>query len=603
MERIRYNESRLEWQSFIFTRSCFWYFFIHYESYHFNRNVSRDTLIFVWKNCHGICKSRPSDWEGGLFLLQKHNFRTSKDYLNYMYADTQGWVAKSTNQLYFDEHFYQARIVSEQPSVDNQKNTYISLNTFFKKKRQVVCLKRLNACYVDIDCYKMGIRKETALYMLEQDYFKQRIPDPTLVVDSGRGLYLIWKLKNEDRNALPRWKKVQEYLIETCKEFGADSACADAARILRIPFTINERNEEQVKILKFYDYTYSLYEIIKEYDIPYTPYRKKEKKRTTEKMRRCALRIAKTRQIEAPDLNDYEKTFAYIKTYYVKGKSWVTKWKNLPQVDSWTRGLLMDRCNDLERLFSMRKGEECKREIALFMYRLWQILITGDYQEALDKTLDFNHRLDKPFSDQYVKIRTRSAERILKRGKIYRYSNRRIVQDLEITDQEQQYLSILKDLGLSSSPIQEQKRKKKERNRKAYIIRLKRKGEIEKKEKIELRREALLSMQKKGYSVKEICQKLHISKTTYYRDMAVLAPEPSEYTNTDEQKMCQKTIRISKKSVQKVLRKFIQKVQRNSKIKKLNMEEVSFFKLLYYNCTPLGVLRAPICHRYMFDTS
>lgn len=536
-------------------------------------------------------------------MLQKHNFRTSQDYLNYMYADTQGWVAKSTNQFYFDEHFYQAGIVSEQLSVDNQKNTYISLNTFFKKKRQVVCLKRLNACYVDIDCYKMGLRKDTVLYMLEQDYFKQRIPEPTLVVDSGRGLYLIWKLKNEDRNALPRWKKVQEYLIETCKKFGADSACADAARILRIPFTINERNEGKVKILKFYDYAYSLYEIIKEYDIPYTPYRKKEKKRTTEKMRRCALRIAKTRQIEAPDLNDYETTFAYIKTYYIKGKSCVTKQKNLPQVDSWTRGLLIDRCNDLERLFSMRKGEECKREIALFMYRLWQILITGDYQEALDRTLQFNHQMDKPFSDQYVKIRTRSAERILKKGKIYRYSNYRIVQDLEITDQEQQYLSILKDLSHSNSLVQEQKRKKKERNRKAYIIRLKRKGDLEKKEKIELRREALISMQKKGYSVKEICQKLHISKATYYRDMAVLAPAPSEYTNTDEQKMCQKTIGISKKSVQKALRKFIQKVQRSSKMKKLHMEEVSFFKPLYYKSTPLGVLRAPICHCYMFDTS
>ena len=140
-------------------------------------------------------------------MLQKHNFRTSQDYLNYMYADTQGWVAKSTNQFYFDEHFYQAGIVSEQLSVDNQKNTYISLNTFFKKKRQVVCLKRLNACYVDIDCYKMGLRKDTVLYMLEQDYFKQRIPEPTLVVDSGRGLYLIWKLKNEDRKLFQGGKK------------------------------------------------------------------------------------------------------------------------------------------------------------------------------------------------------------------------------------------------------------------------------------------------------------------------------------------------------------------------------------------------------------
>lgn len=535
-------------------------------------------------------------------MLQNHNFHISKDYLNYMYADMQGWVAKSTNQGYFDEHFYQAGMVSDQPAVDNQKSAYISLNTFYKRKRQVVCLKRLNACYVDIDCYKMGIRKDKVLYMLEQYYFRKRIPEPTFIIDSGRGLYLIWKLKNEDRNAFPRWKKVQEYLIEACKEFGSDSACADAARIFRIPFTINERNEEQVKILKFYDYAYTLYEIIKEYEIPYAPYRKKQNRHTTEKMKRCALKIAKVHQIEAPDLSDYDQTFAYIKTYYVKGRMYDAKRKDAPGVESWTKRLLIDRCNDLQRLFSMRKGEECKREIALFLYRLWQILITEDYQEALNKTLEFNRQLDRPFPDQYVKIRTRSAERILKRGKIYRYSNQRIIQDLEITVREQRFLSVLKNPDSFTTSIQDQKRKKKERNRKAYIIRLKRKGELEKKEKIELRREALLSMHKKGYSVKEICQKLNISKATYYRDMAGMDTDVSDHTNVEmKQKKRQDAVQVSRKSVQRVLRKVIVRIQKA--VKKLHIEEVSFFKPLYYKRTPLGVLRGPICHGYVFNTS
>ena len=519
-----------------------------------------------------------------------------------MYADMQGWVAKSTNLHLYNEKFYQAGMIADQPSVDNQKSVYVSMNTFYKKQRQVVCLKRLNACYVDIDCYKMGIRKENVLYMLEQDYFNRQIPAPTFVIDSGRGLYLIWKLKNEDRNALPRWTKVQNYLIESCKEFGADSACSDAARILRIPFTLNERSEEQVKILRFYDYAYSLYEIIKEYEIPYAPYRKKEKKCITDKMKRCALAIAKTRKIEAPDLEDYKQTFAYIRTYYRKGYMPVAKRENSPSVNFWAKKLLLDRCKDLERLFAMRKGEGCKREIALFMYRLWQILITGDYQDALNKTLEFNQRLDEPFEEHYVKSRTRSAERILKRGKIYKYSNQRIIQDLEITEQEQQYLCVLRDVCISGQTEQEKKRKKKERNRKAYITKLRKNGEIEKKEKIELRREALLFMQKKGYSVAQICQELKISKTTYYRDMAVLELEDSKDTRK-ESVVSQKPVRISRKHLHKVLGKLIQKIRKIGKIKESNMSQVSFFKPYYYICTPLGVLRAPVCHRYVFNTS
>ena len=173
---------------------------------------------------------------------------------------------------------------------------------------------------------------------------------------------------------------------------------------------------------------------------------------------------------------------------------------------------------------------------------------------------------------------------------------------MEITVREQRFLSVLKNPDNFTTSIQAQKRKKKERNRKAYIIRLKRKGEMEKKEKIELRREALLSMQKKGYSVKEICQKLNISKATYYRDMAILDTDMSDHTNAEKkQKKRQDVVQVSRKSVQRVLRKVIVRIRKA--VKKLHIEEVSFFKPLYYKRTPLGVLRGPICHGYVFNSS
>lgn len=538
--------------------------------------------------------------------MRKLDFQTSYDYLNYMYSDIQGWITKSSNLTYYTEHFYQASSIMDQKTVENQKSIYISMNTFFKKNRQVTCLKRLNACYVDIDCYKLGIKKETVIYLLDQYYFGKSLPIPTFIIDSGRGIYLIWKLKNEDRNALPRWQKVQEHFIRVCQEFGSDSACSDAARILRIPFSINERNGEQVKILRFYDYAYTLYEIIKEYDIPYAPYKREKRIRTTEKMRRCALKISKEKGIALPNFENYGETFNYIKKNYIKKNSAVTvdPEKEIT-TNVWITKLFIDRCDDLERLFALRKGQECKREIALFLYRLWQIIITGNFEQALQKTLEFNQKLDCPFSDRYVITRTRSAERIIKRGKFYKYSNDRIIQDLEITDQEKQCLNVFTDRFSNEN----QKIKRQEKNRKAYVARLKIKGELEKKEKVGLRRKALFSMQKKGMSVKEICKKLNISKTTYYRD--VMAINQMNQEKKEEAKTSSCISEMISKGVKKIVKKLFRLIQRantgkQNDLKSRNMKQmmrVSFFQPLYYKGTPLGVLRGPICHAFVFNTS
>ena len=61
------------------------------------------------------------------------------------------------------------------------------------------------------------------------------LPEPSFLVDSGRGFYAIWLIEPLPRKALPRWQEAQRCLVGLLAPLGSDPACCDAARVLRIP--------------------------------------------------------------------------------------------------------------------------------------------------------------------------------------------------------------------------------------------------------------------------------------------------------------------------------------------------------------------------------
>ena len=488
-----------------------------------------------------------------------NQFNSAADYLSYMFDGMEGLVTRSTINLQYKEAFYRGKGIVR-AAYDTLENVYVSMNTFYRNQRQVTAIKRLNACYVDIDCYHLGLTKEAVLFELEQDYFNTKIPTPTFVIDSGRGLYLIWKLKNEDKNALPRWQTVQNHLQQTCKELGADPVCTDGARILRVPFTRNSKSASAVKILRFNDLAYTIYEITNEFDIKQSRDESITNKtvyaygQATEQMRQYADMISKQNNLELPNYEDYKETFDYIKqnTHTSNKKRSDVRCYNTKNI----KYILKGRCEDLEQLYKQRKGENCKRETALFLYRLWMIEITGSFTKALEKTLVFNKKLDCPFTEKYVKSQTKSAEKKIKRGQTYKYSKKRIIQALEIKNDEMETLTYLKNTT-----------DRKACNHKSYLLRIKKDGKTTKKENIEQRQKKIVKMQKKGIETKEICKKLKISRATYNRDI-----------------VCIKTKQKNQSRVKKTITKTIGIVKRaedqTNAVKP--RKSVSFFKLPYY---------------------
>ena len=120
-----------------------------------------------------------------------------------------------------------------------QPDRYFTVNQF-QGWRTVRLLRSLQACFVDIDGCTDWPGVLDALSEL-------RLPSPSLLVESGRGLHLYWKLQPTPSQALPVWQAVQDELIRKLAPFGADAAARDCARVLRLVGSVNSKNSHVVR--------------------------------------------------------------------------------------------------------------------------------------------------------------------------------------------------------------------------------------------------------------------------------------------------------------------------------------------------------------------
>ena len=408
----------------------------------------------------------------------KENLSLSVKYINIIHGDSKGWItkAKICDKEYKQWHYKYKDLIELKFDEDN---VYITLNTFYKTYRRIECIKELNALFIDLDIYKTGFTKEQILINLNENYFKQSMPIPNFIIDSGRGLYLIWLIKKVPSMALPLWKAVEEYFYKTLKEFGADRQALDATRILRVPGSFNSKTHTEVKIIDNYDYLYELREIQSEY--------------MPELSEKAPVRRGRPKKVK----------------YIFRERS-----------------LYYARIMDIIKLCELREYDlKGHRELILFLYRYYLCYFTEDVKKALYDTLELNSMFKQPLAEKEVTRATKSAETVFKKeNKDYKYKNETLINLLEISDEEQrEMITIIDD--------EEYKRRKRLRNKKLYNSekakekykdKLIKNGEITKEEKISLRREKIKDLLAKGLKQKEIYALLNISKRTCISDIKFL---------------------------------------------------------------------------------
>lgn len=356
------------------------------------------------------------------------------------------------------------KAINETEKEDEIYNLFLTLNTFYKPKRTTENISQLENLYIDLDYYKKGIRLESVLFFLEKDYFNSIIPTPSLIIDSGKGLYLIWHIKPVPIKALPLWQAIQRYFLEMLKSLGADPTAIDPVRFLRIPGTVNLKCHSQVKILETNETSYTLNEIQNEY-------------------------------------------FTITKKTSIKHKNRVGKITKLFNIHS----LYWTRIRDLVKLCEMREYDlKGHRELILFLYRYWSCIVL-DEEGALENTLEINSRFTEKLSKREVTKATKSAERYYK-DKRYNYSNKRLVELLDITDKEQQQLQTI--ISKNEKYDRNNKRRKNgRRNGEGLTKREKDKLDIQKNIK------TLLAQ---GFTQKEIAKKLNKNISTIKRYSNIL---------------------------------------------------------------------------------
>ena len=399
--------------------------------------------------------------------IRQEEYLEQLNYLDILHSDSKGWITRAEINCGYKQWHYRYKELLEQDF--NQENVYISINTFYSTFRRLEYLKELKAQFIDLDIYKTGFTKAQIIMHLETDYFNKSIPRPNLIIDSGRGLYLIWLLNSVPSKALPLWKAVEEYLYSVLKPFGADRQALDPTRVLRVPGSINSKSKTTVSIIDEYDYIYDLREIQNEY-LPELKPKEKKKGRPS-------------------------------KTVFIHRE----------------RSLYFARIQDITKLCELREYDlKGHRELILFLYRYYLCYFLEDTKKALEDVLELNREFIYPLSENEVIRATRSAEKVyLSKDKDYRYKNETLIELLEITELEETHMSTI----ISKN---EYKRRDRVYQKNKYQRKLKSEGKISEKEKLSQRRAKIKDLLAEGLKQKDICSQLNISKDTYIRDRKYL---------------------------------------------------------------------------------
>ena len=274
--------------------------------------------------------------------------------------------------------------------------------------------RHINAVYVDLDFYKYSLSSEEVLSHIDFLVETERLVQPTFVVYSGRGMYLFWQIESvpaKYKQVLKLFDHIQSFFIDTLKELGADSQAKDVARVLRVPTSFNTKTGEEVRILQFHHYRYTM--------------------RYLQQFMNDALMI---------NLEDLQKP---------KKKTPKTKSKVKYLYNAFT--LAVARANDLKKLCQLRNYDIAGyRNAFVHVYAYLMFLVHNNYHVARGMICDFNEDLQEPLSKSEMEAIVKSTFKAYEGhrediSKGYNYKNETLINLLAITEEEQQQLQTIID--------------------------------------------------------------------------------------------------------------------------------------------------------------
>jgi len=372
--------------------------------------------------------------------------------------------------------------------LQGHKDVYISQNRFFARLRRIATLGQLDAMWADLDYYRnpelAGLHPLKVLELALERLRGEGIPEPSFAVFTGRGLVLVWLHYPVPRAALPRWNACQQRLYEVLKDFGADRLARDAARVLRLIGTMNSKTGVLVEALTPAEDPWP-FDRLADAILPLT--------RAEIRDLRVARALRGKTLVRPPQLYT-EATLWEARLADLQKLLWLRWFGRLPpgQRDAWLfiAGVAMSWLCIPEVLL---------RELFALAYQV------ADWDEKETRT-----RLHAVIKRAHMAARGETVEWMGQRiDPRYRFTNETIIEWLQITPEEQEQLSVIKD----ERGQRELARLRKEKSRRKA-------GALPREEYLaqaEMRRQEVLRLRQEGMSIRQIAEKIGLSKSQVHR--------------------------------------------------------------------------------------
>lgn len=371
-------------------------------------------------------------------------------------------------------------IIDDWVNNNEGKDLYYTQNTFYRPNKKSSNVQELKALFIDIDCYKVGYSPDEAIKKILEDYVDEGlIPKPNIIVKSGRGVYLKWWLAFTPFSALKLWNAIETRFYDLLKPFGADPVAKSASTILRMCGTANSKSTNVVEAVVYHEYRYVLRDIQRNYLPDFKSKKRIVKKVTKEKQ-------LKEGQINQKFYSNYSRNYSIVK--------------------------------DIKKLVELRDYNVTgMRENILFLFRYHSLLVHGNFERALDDTLEMNRCFTSPLSDREVRGATGSAEKAYSKpnelisvsenvkGR-YLYSNKTLIEILAIQPEEMTHLYHLIDSNekqrRNTIYNREKRRENGVKSREEYVTELRSRTDQDR----QIKMDQITALKKKGFKQKDIAK-------------------------------------------------------------------------------------------------
>ena len=407
-------------------------------------------------------------------------------------------IATNNGTKWEDNYFKCSDLAQANQFIESNKhiNCYNSIASFKTPQKNKYNVLTAFLHYADIDSHIVGLTKSEAKKLIKQliTHFTNDLPEPSVIIFTGRGIQLIFYLYGEID--LIKWEKTQEAIYYRVDEIikninvlmGAElntDRLLDPVRVLRTPGTRNTAANCEAEIIYTSDKTYTQAELLTGYNLEYTEKGKPRPLKDLENVTAESILNATPRQL---------------REYKSKTKGFTIETLNKARVEDFIKLIsIRNRSGQLEGYRNRLINICC--EI---------IRTTTPSANSILKHLQFiNGNFERPLKDnellQWVNLKGRKPA--------YYFQTATIIKLLEITEAEQLQMKTLRNRKLVNNDYNKKHREQRRDYARGHYQEIKGKAnQAARSKKIELAK----NLKAQGYRAETIAIILNVTRQTVY---------------------------------------------------------------------------------------